>query len=196
MSEIPSKELRVLDAATDVFLRYGFGRTTMGDIAKRARISRPALYLWFPNKDAIFAAVIRRVDAEKLAKIRAGLGTRQTLSEKLLFACQDWGSHGVELTAAHPDAADLFDLRFEVVREVYSNFEALIASLVADAAEASGLAASPEEIARWVVYCMRGLRETAADAADQRRLIALQIQILIRALGLEPNAEPHECPRR
>jgi AcrR family transcriptional regulator len=38
-----SKEERVIAGATEVFLRYGFARTTMGDIAERVGISRPAL---------------------------------------------------------------------------------------------------------------------------------------------------------
>ncbi len=42
--------------ATDLFLRYGHARTTMGDVAGEAGISRPALYLVFPRNEDIFTA--------------------------------------------------------------------------------------------------------------------------------------------
>jgi len=47
-----AKREKVLEAALGVFLRYGYKRVTMNDIAEAARISRPALYLVFDSKDA------------------------------------------------------------------------------------------------------------------------------------------------
>ena len=102
----------------------------MGEIAAAAGMSRPALYLIFPDKEAVFEAVVRQMDDEMHAKIRAGLAKLGGLRDKLLHACQTWGSHGVDLAEAHPDAADLFDLRFPPVRRVYSRFEQFIVKLV------------------------------------------------------------------
>ena len=42
-----AKRDKVLAAARGIFLRYGFKRVTMNDIAEAASISRPALYLVF-----------------------------------------------------------------------------------------------------------------------------------------------------
>ena len=125
-----SKHDRALDAATEVFCRYGFQRTTMGDIAKQAGMSRPALYLLFPDKDAIFTAVVRHMDEVKRAEIRDGIASAAGLRAKLLRACLAWGCHGVDLAAVHPDAADLFDLAFPAVQEVYRNPGAVIYRIV------------------------------------------------------------------
>src|SRR3954462_8951898 len=95
-----SKQERVIAGATDVFLRYGFARTTMGDIAERVGMSRPALYLLFAGKDEVFAAVIHRLNDDQLAAIRAALPGLPTLHAKVLFACETWGAHGVDLIAA------------------------------------------------------------------------------------------------
>jgi AcrR family transcriptional regulator len=57
-----SKRQHMLVGATAIFSRYGYARTTMGDIAAEAGISQPALYLLFPDKEALFTAVIRRMD--------------------------------------------------------------------------------------------------------------------------------------
>jgi len=177
-----SKEELVLDSATDVFTRYGFARTTMGDIASKAGISRPALYLLFPDKEAAFSRVIARMDERSLAEIAAALPALPTLEAKLLHACLAWGVHGVELAAVHPDAADLFDLRFPAVRQAYANFQVLVAELISDALGVSRLETTPAELARVLVYGMRGLRETAAGPDDMRGLVTVHVRSFARAL--------------
>lgn len=183
-----SREERVLEAATDVFLRYGFARTTMGDIAERAGISRPALYLVFPGKDEVFAAVIRRMTEEQFARFRATLPMLPTLREKLLFVCETWGVHGFTLTTAHLDARDLFNLAFIPVQQMYAEFQVLLAALLAEPVAASSMRATPEELARVLAFAMRGFRETVADEQDARRLIALQVSLLLTALEGGPSA--------
>jgi AcrR family transcriptional regulator len=178
-----SKEERVIAGATDVFLRYGFARTTMGDIAERVSISRPSLYLLFANKEEVFAAVIRRLNDNQLAAIRAALPGLPTLHAKVLFACETWGAHGVDLMTAHPDAKDLFDLSFAPVQEIYLKFQTLLAELLDGPAAASALGVKPALLARLVTYAMRGFRETASNGRDMRRLIALQVSLLLAALG-------------
>lgn len=178
------KAERALDGATDVFTRYGYARTTMADIAAKAGMSRPALYLLYPDKEAIFETVIRRMDERKLNEISKALAPMDDLSDRLRTACVSWGLHGVEMTDAHPDASDLFDLRFDAVRRVYANFEAVVVELIADQAARSSINATPAELARALVYGMRGLRSVSSDAAEMKRLILVQVEVLLRAIGL------------
>ena len=194
MSVKAAKAELALDGATEVFTRYGYARTTMGDIAARAGISRPTLYLLFPDKEAAFAQVIERMDRRKLEEIAAALPELEGLEQKLLHACLAWGLHGVELAAVHPDAADLFDLRFPAVREVYAKFEVFVAKLIADAAARSGLPATPVELARTLVYGMRGLREAASGPEEMRRLVAVQVAGFARALGPPIRRSSKESP--
>jgi AcrR family transcriptional regulator len=73
MSTLLSSDLRsniVLNAALSVFSRYGFKRVSMDDIATEAGISRPSLYLSYPNKAAIFQAL-----ANAMAKRACDLAT-------------------------------------------------------------------------------------------------------------------------
>ena len=44
----------LLQAAFGVFLRYGYKKTSMDDLARAAGLSRQGLYLHFANKDALF----------------------------------------------------------------------------------------------------------------------------------------------
>lgn len=177
------KEERALASAMDVFTRYGYARTTMGDIAAGAGMSRPALYLLFPDKEAIFARVVARMDERTLREIRAALHGLTTLEDQLLHACVAWGLHGVELAAAHPDAADLFDLRFPAVRQVYANFEALVVELIAEPVAGSARDASAAELARTLVYGMRGLRAVATTVEEMRRLVEVQVRNFVRGIA-------------
>jgi AcrR family transcriptional regulator len=177
-----SKHQRVVERATDVFCRYGFARTTMGDIAEACEISRPSLYLLFPDKEAIFTAVVEQMDREKLASIRAELGRLKGLHAKLLHACLSWGCHGIDLAAAHPDAADLFDLRFPAVQQVYRNFQGLVVEMIAEHVRAARMSMSAEQAARALVFGMRGLREAAANRREMQRLITSLVDIFVRAM--------------
>ncbi|MET0290658.1 MAG: TetR/AcrR family transcriptional regulator [Pseudoxanthomonas sp.] len=182
MQSKDSKEALALASAADVFMRYGFARTTMGDIAAKAGMSRPALYLVFADKVTAFSRVIEHLDQQELGDIAAVLPTLPSLEAKLLHACLTWGVRGVELATLHPDAADLFDLRFAAVRQIYANFQALVSELIAEVPAVQALGATPDALARTFVFGLRGLRETATDPDDMRRLITLHVRSFTRAL--------------
>jgi AcrR family transcriptional regulator len=50
----------VLDAALDLFIEQGFAQTRVEDIARRAGLSKGAVYLYFPSKEAILEGLVRR----------------------------------------------------------------------------------------------------------------------------------------
>ncbi|MDP1730320.1 MAG: TetR/AcrR family transcriptional regulator [Devosia sp.] len=50
----------VLDAALDLFIEKGFAATRVEDIARRAGLSKGAVYLYFPSKEAILEGLVRR----------------------------------------------------------------------------------------------------------------------------------------
>ena len=55
---------RFLDAAARVFARHGYSAGTTNRIAEEAGASIGSLYQYFPNKDAILVALVRRHVAE------------------------------------------------------------------------------------------------------------------------------------
>ncbi len=54
-------EERILDAAGTVFLQRGFSGASVDEIAEAACAGKPTIYARFPNKEALFAAVIERL---------------------------------------------------------------------------------------------------------------------------------------
>ena len=58
--ELTDKALVVLDAASRVFLEHGFSAATTDMIQREAGVSKSTVYAHYPNKDALFVAVIER----------------------------------------------------------------------------------------------------------------------------------------
>jgi len=61
------REDKILSVAAELFLAHGFSETTTDMIQRAAAMSKATLYHCFPNKEAIFAAVIAR-ECQKLAE--------------------------------------------------------------------------------------------------------------------------------
>ncbi|MBO8162131.1 MAG: TetR/AcrR family transcriptional regulator [Brevibacillus sp.] len=60
MSKSDEREQRILDAAADLFIHYGYDKTTVDDIARKAGISKGAIYLYFKSKDELFKSLLIR----------------------------------------------------------------------------------------------------------------------------------------
>lgn len=176
-----SKRDRAVKAAADQFMRYGFARTTMGDIARAADMSRPALYLLFPSKDEAFEAAVLYLNELRFAEIDEALRDVRGLAERLFTVCDLWLVQVHELKTTTPDARDMDDLAFPVVRKVYADLQALLARLIEDA-ELPALSAVPLRIARNLVFGVRGLGATATDVEDMRDMTRLAVDMLCAAV--------------
>lgn len=58
-TEDSAKWRQIVDGARTVFLSRGFDAASMGDIAKAAGVSKGTLYVYFKDKDELFAAIVR-----------------------------------------------------------------------------------------------------------------------------------------
>ncbi|MFI7125185.1 TetR/AcrR family transcriptional regulator [Nonomuraea sp. NPDC050153] len=72
----PARQLerahRILDAAAELVLRWGYGKTTIDDVAKRAEVAKGTIYLHWKTRDELFAALLRRERVLMLAEVRQG----------------------------------------------------------------------------------------------------------------------------
>lgn len=181
-----TKRNRAIEAAADLFLRHGFARTTMGDIAQAAEMSRPALYLIFPGKEEVFEAAVLHLNTLRIAEIERAVAEVQGLADKLFVACDLWLVQVFALQREIPDARDMDDLAFPVVRKVYIDLQVVLAGLIADAIPATRLVAPAEELARGLVFAVRGLGATARDVDDMRQMTRLQVDLMCAALTETP----------
>lgn len=57
---ITAKAEAILDPAVQLFIQFGYRRTTMDDVARRAGVAKGTLYLYFDSKAALFRAMQSR----------------------------------------------------------------------------------------------------------------------------------------
>ncbi len=74
---------RILDIAADLFLETGYGDTTIELVAEKARISKRTLYARYPDKAALFGAVVHRIVSRLRPPDVSGLFVGGTLEEIL-----------------------------------------------------------------------------------------------------------------
>ncbi|KAA3643482.1 MAG: TetR family transcriptional regulator [Chloroflexi bacterium] len=58
MSENRERQERILAAAAELFVHYGYDKTTVDDIAREAGVSKGAIYLHFKSKDELFETLL------------------------------------------------------------------------------------------------------------------------------------------
>ena len=76
------KQRQILTGARVVFLRDGFDGASMNDIAREAGVSKGTLYVYFPSKEALFAAYVgddRRRQAEQIVPYASTASLREAL---------------------------------------------------------------------------------------------------------------------
>lgn len=61
----------ILDAARELFLRNGFGSTSMDAVARTAGVSKATVYAHYDSKDALFAATVAREGARQTLDLGA-----------------------------------------------------------------------------------------------------------------------------
>jgi AcrR family transcriptional regulator len=74
---------QIVDAAEAHFSRYGYGKTTVADLAKAIGFSKAYIYKFFDSKQAIGQAICVQCLDEVLAAGEAGIAEGKTAAEKL-----------------------------------------------------------------------------------------------------------------
>ena len=181
------KKARVVEAAESVFLRFGYRRTTMGDLAAAAGMSRPALYLVFCSKEEVFEAVLRAFTARTLAEIRQGLDAHPTPFDRLRFAFELWAVRPFGFFEASPELRESLHggLAFAkgALDEALAAFEALLVEILAPlGAAAPARALPPDQIARVLTRAVHGFKESARDSEELRAMIDGLLEMVLTSL--------------
>ena len=101
------REEKIIEAAIQLFMRYGVKRTSMNDIAAEAGIARQTLYNAFSNKDAVLQATIRLLANRSHAGIEEGLKNTNNLGDRLDVIFKHTVIEPFELLDASPNSEDI-----------------------------------------------------------------------------------------
>jgi AcrR family transcriptional regulator len=59
-AEDNAKRRQIVEGARSIFLQHGFDAASMNDIARAAAVSKGTLYVYFANKEQLFAAIVHQ----------------------------------------------------------------------------------------------------------------------------------------
>ncbi len=88
-----ARRTQILDAAVRCFARRGYYETTIEDLVAETELSRGALYLYYPSKEAIYLAISERWNCGLEEAIRARLTPDQTPADILQVLIEVNGEH-------------------------------------------------------------------------------------------------------
>ncbi|MDQ0779156.1 AcrR family transcriptional regulator [Streptomyces aurantiacus] len=173
----------VLDSALVTFARFGYRKTSMEEVARAARISRPGLYFLFSSKEALFrAAVTQALERDITTVERVLADTGRPLPERLVEAFDQWAgryigplTHDVGVVIG-----DNPDLLGEIVETTPRRFEELVTDAVA--VESGRETAGP--VAQTLISASIGLKHQAATRESYLERLAVAVDLLVLSPGV------------
>jgi AcrR family transcriptional regulator len=85
---------QILAAAERVIQRYGVPKTTMDDIGKEAGVSRPTVYRYFGDRDALLRALIERRSRMLFERARTFILSHDTFADQIVEGLVYLVDHG------------------------------------------------------------------------------------------------------
>ena len=121
--QIEDKKYQILQASLEVFGSYGYKKTSMQDIADALGISRPALYQYYKNKEAVFLALVEHtLNLGEQAAIK-GFKHSADNFECLLHGIKDMEQVLFGPIFLKPNGKELLILSKKLAPELMTNFE-------------------------------------------------------------------------
>lgn len=164
---VDDKRGTIIAAAFDVFMNYGFRKTSMDDIARAAGMSRPALYQVFRNKTEIFRAASLGILEKTSRQARAAFDTDKPFGERLFDSLDRSILALHRKIEATPHGAELIGVNDEIAGDIEEMWcdqmiEAIAAGLI-EAEKAGEIAIQPlgvsaRIVATFVMQSMEGMK--------------------------------------
>jgi AcrR family transcriptional regulator len=170
---------RILDAARFLVLRNGLKATTMEAIAREARIAKPTLYGYFPDKEAVFLGIVEELVADLLAAFDAALKGEGDVVSRITAALTAKFATIEALLQGSPHAAELYDEHDRSAGPFFRVVEAHVEGAIAAELRAVGVA-QPEALTRVLAGAAYGIGRKMDDMGEIAASIRQLVERLVR----------------
>jgi AcrR family transcriptional regulator len=161
MSDDPNnardRRSRILASARKAFLRFGFERASIADIAGGAGVSRTALYHYFPGKEEVLRAVVDELHAATLQASREALAEPKPIDALLIGLLETKFGRTLALLTESPHGAELVDATHRLVGPATRAADETFHGLVVEALVRHGREAEADAVADTIVAAAKGL---------------------------------------
>ena len=131
---IEKRRKQIVEAATELFARQGFYKTTIKDIAKKAGISYGVVYLYVREKEDVLLLVLEQVVnayAEEIPKAIEGVTDPLEKLVKAIDAyCRIVDKHRAPTVLAYRSTKSLSPERREVIQQLETDTNEFIAAAI------------------------------------------------------------------
>jgi AcrR family transcriptional regulator len=177
---------RLLDAAARCIARDGLTSTGIASVADEAGVSRPTVYRYFVDRDALVEAALLRAGAAQLAKMKAHIAPFSTAEEKAVEAVR----FALREMPGDPVLRQAWNAPLVEAAIVQGFTGPLALSLCSDALETLSAAAGwsdaeAREMTETMLRFTLSLLLAPAPERSERALRAYLRRRLVPALGLE-----------
>lgn len=183
-----NKRTRIVEQSVAHFTHYGFKRTTMGEIAKLAGISRPTLYAEFDSKEDIFAAAIEWWAQDLSDELKTHTEGTTNLGDCIKAAFEVLVLKGCEAAERWSFSQELMDIEDPRVAEAQINARMILARSFAQCIEQTDADLGPlnqttEQLAQLLQSAATGLKQDNPDTDELRRALYSLAEMTSRAVG-------------
>lgn len=135
-------------AALAEFVAFGYRRTSVESIARRAQLSRATVYAHCTGKEELFRALVSQLHDEHLAEMReAAAAVGLDIKTRITRLLQARFLRFVELTSSSPHAAELYDrhgaLCGDIAADAHHTAERIITAVLRQAVKAGEIDLGP-----------------------------------------------------
>jgi AcrR family transcriptional regulator len=185
----------ILTAATECLSLYGVERTSMADVAKRARVSRASIYVYFDGKEALFRAVVERVHDELITAAQTAAQREGSFQDRLAATLRARWLSLVEQVARSPHGAEVMaedariggDLSADARRRTMDVLVSMFAAADrADELDLVGAGITPRQAAEIAYDGVRGLMHREEPPSEKQFTASVErfSRVLVRGLGV------------
>lgn len=169
-----SKEDRITGVALELFLRHGYRKVSMSDVAEAAQMSRPSLYASFANKEAIFAELIRRQQQRNLAQIEARLHRFNDLQAQLGCVFDIWLIEPISSVIDSENATEMLAncaaYAPQAFADLYQGMEQTLITVLTPHISAQSLLPA-SDIARILRLASHGIKASTENLQELRQMV-------------------------
>lgn len=179
----------LLEKALDVFVRYGYRKTSMEDVATAAGISRQTIYLHFRSKEALFLAGTEHLFDGALQAVGRRLANDTPIEDALVGAFDEWHGRFVETFLNSPHIGEIMEASNSLAADAVCAKEDKFVALLAAAIEKAGLAPasvglSPTDAASLLNATSRGYKHTVSSRDEYQQKMRSAVRVLCAASGV------------
>ena len=179
------KRNRILDAAQNLFLRYGVKRTALDDVVREAGIAKGTLYLYFDSKDALFAAVAEQLCAEVLRNAEEAIASSSSRTSRIVGCLDAYIGSMHRLTAQSPHIVELTESKEALAAAIYGAFNRKMRDLLRKVLRDSGIERG-DAVDMFFAAAIGTLKTGDSAAKPYRARLTALTEILVAGLRHTP----------